>query len=294
MKRKIYIAGALVAVALACVAYGYFIEPRRLVVNEYEIPVRGWNRAFEGFRIVTISDIHSGSNGGDAAQIRRVVQTANEQHADIVVLLGDFVSEDSRFPDGLKMPLVELERNIAGLRAKYGVFAVLGNHDDAHNGELVVRALSVNGYAVLNGAVAVIEKDGQKLRIAGLRDHLNIGDWRWYADENRRILAPTEGAGDVIVLQHSPDIGPIITGEHSISNDLKLMLSGHTHGGQVWLPVVGRPIVPSWYGQKFAAGFSDDPVLPVFVTTGIGTSILPFRFMVPPEIAVLTIRRAEP
>ena len=68
------------------------------------------------------------------------------------------------------------------------------------------------------------------------------------------------------------------------------MIAGHTHGGQVWLPVLGRPIVPSSYGQKFAAGHVKDNGLDIFVTTGVGTSILPFRFMVPPEIAVLTIR----
>jgi len=291
--RLLSIVGILSAIATAGLAYSYFIEPSRLVVNEFELRIKGWNPAFDGLRVVAIADIHAGSNGAGAGQLRRVVEASNAQNADIVVLLGDYVSESGDDRSVLRMPLDEMTRHLAGLRARYGVFAVLGNHDDAHNGELVVRAISGNGYAVLNGAVAVIEKDGQKLRIAGLRDHLNIGDWSWYADENRRILAPTESTGDVIVLQHSPDIRPIITGKYSISNDLKLMLSGHTHGGQVWLPVVGPPIVPSSYGQKFVAGFFDDPVLPLFVTTGIGTSILPFRFMMPPEIAVLTIRRAE-
>ena len=93
----------------------------------------------------------------------------------------------------------------------------------------------------------------------------------------------------MLVLEHSPDVAEIIADGVGISRDLRLMIAGHTHGGQMWLPVLGRPIVPSSYGQKFAAGHIRDRGLDIFVTTGIGTSILPFRFMVPPEIAVLTI-----
>jgi len=82
----------------------------------------------------------------------------------------------------------------------------------------------------------------------------------------------------------------MITGDLLISRDLKLILAGHTHGGQVRLPIIGSPIVPSSYGQKYVAGHINDAGFDMFVTTGIGTSILPFRFMVPPEIAVVTIR----
>ena len=144
---------------------------------------------------------------------------------------------------------------------------------------------------MLNGELAEINlNNGQKLRILGLKDHTNIGVWKYFSDDAKNILSATEGRGDVIVLEHSPDVVPIITGELSISNDLKVMFAGHTHGGQVWLPVIGAPIVPSSYGQKFARGHVKDAGLDVFVTSGIGTSILPFRFMVTPEIAIVTIR----
>jgi predicted MPP superfamily phosphohydrolase len=85
---------------------------------------------------------------------------------------------------------------------------------------------------------------------------------------------------------------PIISGDLSISPDLKLLLTAHTHGGQVWLPLIGTPIVPSSYGQKYSYGHIQENGVDMFVTSGVGTSILPFRFMVPPEIAVLTIRSA--
>ena len=83
---------------------------------------------------------------------------------------------------------------------------------------------------------------------------------------------------------------PAITGDLSISNDLRLVIAAHTHGGQVWLPIFGRPIVPSTFGQKYAYGHVKEKGVDLFVTSGIGMSVLPFRFMVPPEIAVLTIR----
>jgi predicted MPP superfamily phosphohydrolase len=176
------------------------------------------------------------------------------------------------------------------MRAKYGVYAVLGNHDQGTVGADLQTGLSADGYRLLNGEVAVLDINGAKLRLLGMRDHTEIGIWKLYSNDNKRLLAPTEGQGPVIVLQHNSDIIPIITGDLLISNDLKLMLAGHTHGGQVWLPILGYPLVPSSYGQKYVKGLVRRDPFPVFVTTGLGTSILPFRFMVPPEVAVLTLR----
>ena len=105
-----------------------------------------------------------------------------------------------------------------------------------------------------------------------------------------KTLLTASGNGDVIALEHSPDIMPAITGDLSISPDLRLVLAAHTHGGQVWLPVFGRAVVPSTFGQKYAYGHVKDKDVDLFVTSGVGMSVLPFRFMVPPEIAVVTIR----
>jgi predicted MPP superfamily phosphohydrolase len=143
---------------------------------------------------------------------------------------------------------------------------------------------------VLQNDVAIIERDGQRLRILGFKDHLKLAPtWQKTSAEAKSLLAPT-GEGDIIALEHSPDILPIITGDLSISPDLKLILASHTHGGQVWLPILGTPIVPSSYGQKYSYGHIRENDVDMFVTSGIGTSILPIRFMMPPEIVVLTIR----
>lgn len=290
----IKITAAFAFIALLCLGYAYFIEPYRLVVNQTEIRIKGWNSAFDGLRVAIISDIHAGSNGVDEAKLRKIVATTNAQNPDVIVLLGDYVSQQrSNLPirqRTLKMEPGVISENLKGLTAKYGVFVVLGNHDEWHGANAVVTAFDAIGYKVLNGELAVIEKDEHRLRVLGLKDHQQIESWKAYTDDARKILAATEGTGDVLVLQHSPDVLPIITGDLSISNDLKLMLAGHTHGGQVWLPLFGSPVVPSSYGQKYAFGHVKENGVDMFVTTGIGTSILPFRFLVPPEIAVLTIR----
>lgn len=294
--RQIFTITTIAALlATLCLAYAYFIEPRRLVINQYELEIKNWNRAFDGLRVALISDVHAGSNSIDDYKLREIVSRTNEQDVDAIFLLGDYVSqkrEDNPIRKrSLRMEPAEIANGLAGLRAKYGVFVVLGNHDEWSDPASVTAEFERVGYHMLNGELAEINlNNGQKLRIIGLKDHTNIGVWKYFSDDAKNILSATEGTGDVIVLEHSPDVVPIITGELSISNDLKVMFAGHTHGGQVWLPVIGAPIVPSSYGQKFARGHVKDAGLDVFVTSGIGTSILPFRFMVTPEIAIVTIR----
>ncbi|MGD9589657.1 MAG: metallophosphoesterase [Pyrinomonadaceae bacterium] len=285
---------AVFAVAAVCLAYAYFIEPSRLVVNQYEMRVKGWNQAFDGFRVALISDIHGGSNGVTAEYLRGLVEKVNDTDADAVFLLGDYISRDPSDHSKLRMAPAEVVRSLAGMRGKHGVFVVLGNHDEAYAADELVREFERIGYRVLNGKLAEIESNsGERLRIYGLLDHTRIGIWKNYSGNAKRDLVPTDGTGDLIVLQHSPDALPAITGELLISPDLKIMFAGHTHGGQVWLPILGRPVVPSMFGQKFAAGHVRSDGIDVFVTTGVGTSILPFRFLVTPEVAVVTIRTKE-
>jgi predicted MPP superfamily phosphohydrolase len=281
---------------LLALGYSYFIEPRRLVVNEQTLDIKGWDPALDGFKIVAIGDIHGGSNAVDEEKIRKIVELTNQQDADLIVLLGDYVSQASHDPPlgdrNLKMPIHTIAENLSGLRAKYGIVAVMGNHDDWYsNGEIAMELRAV-GYGVLDNEIYTINVDGKSIRILGLRDQLHIGNWKSYTDGLKQVIAKDNGSGPIVALEHSPDVLPIISGDLSISPDLKLLLTAHTHGGQVWLPLIGTPIVPSSYGQKYSYGHIQENGVDMFVTSGVGTSILPFRFMVPPEIAVLTIRSA--
>lgn len=288
--RKYLLLSAIGIFILASLFYSFVIEPGRLVVTEHTIEIEKLDPALDGLKIVAISDLHCGSNAVNAEKLRDLLALANGQNPDIVVLLGDFVSE---YEGGtkLRMPLDEMTQNIRGLKARYGVFAVMGNHDDWYDSELVKNAVQAAGYRILDDEIATLDINNTKLRLLGLRDHLRINSWKAFSEQTRHLIDTDGGSGDIIVLEHSPDVLPMITGELSISPDTRLMLAGHTHGGQVWLPILGRPIIPSSYGQKYAYGHIRDQGLDMFVTSGVGTSILPFRFLVPPEIAVITLKR---
>jgi predicted MPP superfamily phosphohydrolase len=295
--RIAIIIGIIGSVALLCVGYGYFIEPQRLIVRHEELAIKNWNPAFDGLRIAMIGDIHGGSNGAEASKLRELVALVNAEDVDLIVLLGDYVSQHhSTVPIAerdLRMPISEVADNIAGMKARYGVLAVLGNHDGWFSDDKVTAELTRVGYRVLQDELVTIEQNGKTLRLLGLRDHLKVGSWQAFSADARNVASSTEGTGDLIVLEHGPDVLPMITGNLAISADLKLMLCAHTHGGQVWLPILGRPVIPSSYGQKYAYGHIYDRGLDMWVTAGIGTSILPFRFMVPPEITVLTVKSAS-
>ncbi|MFN2501324.1 MAG: metallophosphoesterase [Pyrinomonadaceae bacterium] len=274
-------------------AYSYFIEPDRLVIYTSTLKIKDWDPAFDQLKIVVLGDIHGGSHCITKEKLQSIVSRINEQSPDLVVFLGDFVSpinqRSSRSGDKLRMPLAVVAANLAGIKSTFGVFAVLGNHDGAYGDDSVATALGDIGLRVLQNEVVAIEKNGARLRILGMADHLKLpGSWRQISDDAKRRLQGT-GEGNIIVLEHSPDIVPAITGDLSISSDLKLLLAAHTHGGQIRFPIVGPPIVPSSFGQKFVRGHIKNADVDVFITSGIGTSILPLRFLVPPEIAVLTI-----
>ena len=189
-------------------------------------------------------------------------------------MLGDFVIQD--VVGGEFVEPETIAAHLKDLRAPLGVYAVLGNHDWWLDGERVRRALESTGVRVLENDAARIEKDGRAFWLAGLADL-----WTRKPDIEATLAKVTDDA-PVIALTHNPDLFP------RIPPRVILTLAGHTHGGQVNLPVVGRPVVPSQFGQLYAQGHVQEQGRHLFVTSGVGTSIIPVRFRVPPEIIVLT------
>lgn len=284
----------LFLIGLGLLGYVFLIEPDMLVVNEYEIHLKKWDRELDGLRIVMISDIHAGSNFIDQKKIQTVVERANEQNADLIVLLGDFISHTHSDKGQLKMQPGEMADCLQGLKARYGVYAVMGNHEYWFGYEAVQKELERVGYQVLDGRSALITTDKGTFGLTGLTDVLTFGNRRKYSDYAKSaIQAVNDGKHKIIALTHNPDVAMMITdnreGQYKISDHLVLLLAGHTHGGQVDFPLIGTPLVmPSSFG--YTRGHLVESGLDMFITSGVGTSSLPVRFRMPPEIAVITIR----
>lgn len=288
-KKLIFLISLVIGFGL--VVWAFYIEPSRLVVNNYPIKLQKWSAKQNGLKIIAISDIHGGSNFVTEERIREVVAQTNAQNPDIIVLLGDYLSRNYLNPTTLKMPLETVMNNLSGLQAKYGVFAVLGNHDNEFGGAKVRAELERVGYKVLENEAVAINHNGEWLRVLGIHDILKAGNnWNQIKNELKSEIDKLETkGGKLIVLAHNPDSIVYLTEELSISEDFSLLIAGHTHGGQCRFPLIGAPIVPSEFGQKYAAGHIRDKGIDIFITTGVGMSVLPVRFGVPPEIAVLEL-----
>jgi predicted MPP superfamily phosphohydrolase len=255
--------------------YAFFIEPNRLVMHEEVIQLADWPASFDHLKVAVLSDLHVGSPFITLDKLQMIVSKVNQTEPDMIVLLGDFVIQDVWGGEFVEPEIIA--ENLKGLRARYGVFAVLGNHDWWYDGARVRRALEAVGIRVLDDEVLRIEQNGQAIWLAGLRDA-----WTNQTDVEGTLRKVTD-ENPIIVLTHNPDLFP------RIPSRVILTLAGHTHGGQVNLPFVGRLKVPSEFGQRYAAGHILEDNHHLFVTTGIGTSIIPVRFRVPPEIVILTL-----
>jgi hypothetical protein len=172
----------------------------------------------------------------------------------------------------------DIAAELKNLSAPAGVVAVLGNHDGWFDHDRVRAALEDHGVRVIEEAAAKVETPAGPLWIAGISDL-----WTGRHDIPAALSTVKDDGVSVVLLTHNPDVFPLVPERVAIT------LAGHTHGGQVRLPLVGRPIVPSQFGQRFAAGHVIEGGRHLFVATGVGTSILPVRFLVPPEVTLLTL-----
>ncbi len=277
ISRKLFKYAILVLVSLpvGLVVWGFLIEPNRLVLNHQTI-VLSSETDKQSLRIAAIGDLHTGAPFMDRGKLEEVVALANAQQPDLIVLLGDYMVEEKFYQRRVDPEITA--GILKKLRARLGVLAVLGNHDYWYNGERVKRAFQSEGIRVLENDAAEIRDGDDIFWVAGLADA-----WTNRYDLNRTLKQIPAGAS-IVLLTHNPDVLPVIP------NHVKLVLAAHTHGGQVNLPFFGRRVVPSEFGQRYAAGTIRENGKTMFVTTGIGTSILPVRFRVPPEIAVLTVQ----
>jgi predicted MPP superfamily phosphohydrolase len=275
-RRRVVFTLLLLAVLL-CGIWATLIEPNRLVLHQETIVMDNWPNELSGLRIAVIGDIHAGGPFIDEKKLRTIVARTNQQNPDLVVLLGDFMSPNTWHSHVVKPELIA--SILKDLSAPLGVYSVLGNHDWWYGGEEVRSALEANGIHVLEEETAEIKWRNTSFWLVAFAD-------LWTRPQHiQETLRKTPDASRTIALSHNPDM--FIHTQRT----MPLMLAAHTHGGQIKLPLIGAPVVPSYFGPRYTAGHVVEQGHHMFVTTGIGTSILPVRFRVPPEIVILTVTR---
>jgi predicted MPP superfamily phosphohydrolase len=249
-------------------AYGYGAARHALDVTRATLPVKGLPPALAGVRIALITDFHRSATVSHD-QIAEAATLTTSLNPDLIVLGGDYVTlKDQRYVT----PAAEA---LAGLHAPSGVFAILGNHDDDRN---MPVALARQGFAVLKDARTRVIIRGEPVELLGIRF------WTRTADQIAPLLRGA--SGPVVLLAHDPR-----RLDEAVELNIPLVLSGHTHGGQVVLPLLGAPAVA---GRHFPvlAGLARRHRSTLFVSRGIGTVYVPIRLNCPPEVALLTLAAA--
>jgi hypothetical protein len=259
-------AGALTGTA----AYGYGGARHAVQVERVDLQITGWPAGLDGLRVALLTDIHCSATV-DPRDIAGAVALANAERPDLVILGGDYVtSADRNYMD----TAAEL---LAAAQAPLGVFAVLGNHDDDR---AMPAALTRQSVEVLRDARTSIRVRGQRLDLVGIRY------WTQRAADIRELVDPSRPPS--VLLAHDPR-----RFSEAFDLGLPVVLSGHTHGGQVVVPGLGAPAVPR---GKFPvlSGTARRGGTTLYVSRGVGTVYVPIRLNCPPEVSILTLRAAAP
>lgn len=280
--------GLFVAVALGALAWhAIAVAPGDLRLSLHDVEIPGLPVAFDGYRIAILTDFHHGPQQ-PRARAERAVAFANSQAPHLAVLLGDYGTSDGRAPRWSRRyyqhVFAELGPVLTGLRARDGVLAVIGNHDHYADADATEAWLSSLGVRVLRGERTELSCDGAALHVVGIPD-------LWEGDvSTESVAALIDGVTPTIILSHHPDAV-----QHCVHPGVHLVLSGHTHGGQVVLPWLGALVTRSDFCTRHhPSGWVPNPHVPLFVSRGVGAQI-PLRFGAPPEVVVLTLqpRRLE-
>lgn len=245
----------------------YLLENKVTVIHDSDVPDN-----FVGKKIVFASDFHL--NGfSSQAKIADVVASINAAKPDIIILGGDYVTDEEKY-------LAPCFAELANLKAPLGVYGVTGNHDSVADYRLTVKYMKAAGIIPLENKAQWIEIGGQKIKLGGVKT--SYGE----ISDAEPTTNDTQVDDFIILVSHNPDFA-----EELHTDRIDLMLSGHTHGGQVTFFGLWAPYIPSDYGQKYMAGIIETNGIEVLVSNGIGTSALPLRFFAKPQINVIMLEK---
>jgi uncharacterized protein len=279
--RRRVLTGAAGLFGLSAAATGVYagvIEPNGLVVTRYAPAPPGWPKGRK-LSITVIADLHAGGPDMRLEHVRRVVDRASALQSDIVLMLGDFIASYRFAIEHIPDPVWAGE--LARLKAPLGSWAILGNHDWWHDLEGVRGALAGVNIPILENDAVLLGPEGRKFWVAGIGDQIAIplghGKFRG-VDDLPLTMSRITTDDPVLLMVHEPDIFP------RVPERIALTLAGHTHGGQIRLPFIWPHFVPSRYGARYAYGHVVEDDRHLIVSGGLGTSIIPARLGVPPEI----------
>jgi len=241
-------------------------------ITATDIWLRRLHAAHDGLKIAHLTDLHH-SLFTPLEEIQRAVHLANLLKPDVVALTGDYVTLSRSY-------IWPVARALGKLRARLGVFAVLGNHDFGVDPDEVTQALRAQRVRVLRNTHFALRAGSATLWVVG------VDDLWWRADDLRAALRSVPGRDPKILLCHNP-MGIHLAAEHGVD----FVLSGHTHGGQVRLPVVGSVYGRSKLGERFVEGWNRLNGTQIYISRGIGKVLVPLRLGCPSEIACLRLRR---
>ncbi|MBN2883472.1 MAG: metallophosphoesterase, partial [Clostridia bacterium] len=265
-KTKVILSVILIGLLLL----GYsFVEPYWLKVTDYEIYSENLPLEFDGYEILFVSDIHHGPYFS-YERVEKLRDRMNEMNADLVLMGGDYVHRGPLY-------VPEVFNALNGLSAADGVMGVLGNHDHWDGEQATRDGFEYAGFLDIENKNVMIERNGSSIEIAGVGD-LDMGVQELNLDS---------GVFSILV-SHNPDY---IAGISGVKPDL--MLSGHTHGGQVTFFGLWAPLIPSRYWNKFRYGEIEYNDIKLIVTSGVGTITPPMRFFARPEIVRITLRSGD-
>jgi uncharacterized protein len=283
MSRRRFLKGGLLGTA-GLALYSGEVARHWIEVSRIDIHVRSLPAVFEGLRIAQLSDIHL-DEYTEPLFLRRAIEEINRLQPDLVLLTGDFVSDGPlgrEFAFGAAWQCANILREVT-CRELYGI---LGNHDVRVGRRWISKALTTNGITMLTNANRPIERGGSRMWLAGLDDPVE-----GHPDPEKAIPPSIRNVPNepVILMCHAPDYADDLL-EHPAGQAVDLMVSGHTHGGQVRLPLVGALSLPT-LGEKYVEGWFRLGEMQLYVNRGLGTVGVPFRLNCPPEITLMTLRR---
>ena len=263
-------------------ADAFAIEPGySLVVKRWSIAHPDWPGSARPLKIGILTDIHAVEPWMPASRIATIAQRLNALKPDLIVLLGDYVCALGRRYRSAIVPVPSWVGALKGLHAPLGVYAVLGNHDHwTDEAQLIRHEFKEAGIHLLENAAIPLKRGGSRIWLAGLGDQLEE------LDDLPGTLRQIGGDEPAILLAHEPHIFK------NVPKRITLTLAGHTHGGQVYVPFVGRPAIPPEHARH-AYGHIQENGRHMVVSSGLGVTAFPVRFLVPPEIALVTLRHRE-